>query len=99
MRAFEKIKEKYKDGFWEGYDGYSLEDMFNDIEFLIGFGEEGLKIKSEEELTMNLEKIQWLIETLKVIGLENDMPYRDSVIKTLLKELGIEVSNDGPSES
>jgi hypothetical protein len=35
MRHLEELKEKYKDGWWEGHDGYMGDDMFSDIQYLI----------------------------------------------------------------
>lgn len=35
MRPLEELKEKYKDGWWEGHDGYTQDEMCSDIIFLI----------------------------------------------------------------
>lgn len=31
----EELKEKYKDGWWEGHDGYTGDEMCSDIQYLI----------------------------------------------------------------
>ncbi len=35
MRHLEELKDKYKDGWWEGHDGYTGDDMCSDIKYLI----------------------------------------------------------------
>jgi hypothetical protein len=34
VRHLEELKEKYKDGWWEGHDGYSGDEMCSDIKYL-----------------------------------------------------------------
>lgn len=63
MRKFEQLKEKYKDGWWEGHDGYTGDDMVNDIEFLIGFGEGSLIIDGElNRMRRKLDEVKKKLE-------------------------------------
>jgi hypothetical protein len=57
MRHLEELKEKYKDGWWEGYDGYSGDDMCSDIKYLIWYIEESATGKLQQKEIMELPKL------------------------------------------